>query len=274
MSRSRPGLTFVELLIAITIFALVGMGLSVHLRGALTVWRRSQQESEHAQRLRVLWARLSRDLANAVVIDPSQDPIRPMIWDTDTMRFCTMEPGPAAAGGDWRVTEVTYTLERSESSAAPKKDSEFRLVREVRAYPSGEPSRVVLLPSVKSFEVQYPHQEEQPVDGQVQWSFRPVAWRGKGVLPRAVKVTILPDPTAAESSSEPLVAVLPVYLGSLAEQPPAVPPSPPPLPGTPPPSGNPPPPSSGTPSPPPSIPPGEVPPPPSEQPQEPPTNEP
>ncbi len=271
MSRARPGLTFVELLIAITIFALIGVGLSAHLRGALTVWRRSQQEGEQAQRLRVVWARLSRDLANAVVIDASQDPIRPMVWDTDTMRFWTMEPGPAAAGGDWRVTEVTYTLERSDSPAAPKKDSEFQLVREARAYPSGEPSKIALLPSVKSWEIQYPHQEEQPVDGQIQWNFRPVAWHGKGVLPRAVKVTIVREPTAEDSSSDPLVAVLPVYLGSLAEEPQPAPPATPPA-GTPPPNGSPPPPASGTP--PPSIPPGEVPPPPSEQPQEPPVNEP
>ena len=63
------GFTLVELLIAATMFAILAIGLGGHLRGGLTVWRRTEALMDRLQRQRVAFDRLGRELANAVVYD-------------------------------------------------------------------------------------------------------------------------------------------------------------------------------------------------------------
>ena len=75
----RRGLTFIELLVAATIFAILAAGLTLHLRGGIDVWRRTTATMEADQRLRVTGDRLRLELANSVQIstanmaDPSPD---------------------------------------------------------------------------------------------------------------------------------------------------------------------------------------------------------
>ena len=68
MSDKR-GLTFVELLIAVMMVAILFVGLSTHLRAGMTVWQRVTQSTDMRQRERAAIARLERDLANAFVFD-------------------------------------------------------------------------------------------------------------------------------------------------------------------------------------------------------------
>lgn len=65
-SLRHDGFTLVELLIAATMMSVLMVGLSAHLHGGLTVWRRATDGGESMQRLRVGWERLERDAANAV----------------------------------------------------------------------------------------------------------------------------------------------------------------------------------------------------------------
>ena len=72
MTRStRAGLTFVELLMAATIFAILAVGFSAHLRGGVLAWRRATSTLERLQEIRVVYDRLGSDLTNAIVFDPS-----------------------------------------------------------------------------------------------------------------------------------------------------------------------------------------------------------
>lgn len=67
--NARRGLTFVELLIAVMMVAILFVGLSTHLRAGMTVWERVTQSTDMRQRERASIARLERDLANAFVFD-------------------------------------------------------------------------------------------------------------------------------------------------------------------------------------------------------------
>ena len=64
--RRQAAFTLVELLIAATMMSILVMGLSAHLRGGLTVWRRVTDTAERLQRRHVGLEQMERDLANAM----------------------------------------------------------------------------------------------------------------------------------------------------------------------------------------------------------------
>ncbi|MBI4341697.1 MAG: prepilin-type N-terminal cleavage/methylation domain-containing protein [Candidatus Omnitrophica bacterium] len=71
------GLTFVELLLAVTMVAILFAGLSTHLRGGIRVWQRVTQSTEARQQLSVALERMSRDLAHAIVLDARPEAYAP-----------------------------------------------------------------------------------------------------------------------------------------------------------------------------------------------------
>ena len=116
---SSDGFTFVELLIAATMISVLVGGLSLHLRGGLTVWRRVTTEAEQLQRRRTAWQRLERDLAQAIVYDPresayeqAQGPPPMPEFGASSLSWYTVVParGMQPAGVRW-VTYACTTLE-------------------------------------------------------------------------------------------------------------------------------------------------------------------
>ena len=68
--RSPSGLTFIELLMAVTITACLLTGLSAHLRGGMLAWRRTMTALDAMTATRALLERCARDLAQAARCDP------------------------------------------------------------------------------------------------------------------------------------------------------------------------------------------------------------
>ena len=97
LGSSVSGLTFVELLMAATIFSILMVGFSAHLRGGLVAWHRATTTLETLQRQRVVVERLTQDLANAVIIDPRPGATPSVVFGADTLQFYTVQPvrGPA-----------------------------------------------------------------------------------------------------------------------------------------------------------------------------------
>ena len=68
--RSPSGLTFIELLMAMTIASLMFVGLSAHLRGGILAWRRTMTALDAMAATRALLERCARDLAQTARCDP------------------------------------------------------------------------------------------------------------------------------------------------------------------------------------------------------------
>jgi prepilin-type N-terminal cleavage/methylation domain-containing protein len=211
--RPRRGLTFVELLVAVSIIAIVGVGLASHLRGALMVWRRSQIQAEQSQRLRVTWQRLSRDLANAVLADPPDATDSSTDLSTAALTFATVLP-PRTPSDPPRLARVSYELQPSENRADAS-DTTFDLVRTVETSvpsASGEaPRGVVLLRGLASMSIEYPiRSDELAGEGEAGWVFAEEPWPSDQLLPRVVRITLVPaGPGDEESRAWRWVASIP-----------------------------------------------------------------
>lgn len=190
MTSRRPGtaFTFVELLIAATMTAILFVGLGAHLRGGLTVWRHAHVSMDRLQQRRVAFERLERDLANAVIYDsrpeaygtePGQLPA-PEFASGSLAWFTAMPPTADAAA---RIQMVGYACDTLDGEPGF-----WRLswtIPEARA--ARPPKRQRLLPECGALEIRYAHLPAS-LAGPLEWR---AEWRDAAQdFPRLLDVSI------------------------------------------------------------------------------------
>jgi prepilin-type N-terminal cleavage/methylation domain-containing protein len=161
MALSRRGFTFVELLVAATMIAILFVGLAGHLRGGITVWQRATTTTQALQQERVAVQRLARDLAHAFVYAASADaygssPKLPAPeLSAGRLRWYTVEPSGPARRGQARL--VTYTCERLQSRTGLWRSSQtLAQARDDAAAPE------LVLPDCDGMMVSFPYLPEEP----------------------------------------------------------------------------------------------------------------
>ena len=167
------GFTFVELLIASTMMAVLFLGLGAHLRGGIMVWQRATQTTERLQRTRVALDRLDRDLANAMTLDSRDDaygeepgklPL-PQFGAQD-LRWYTVELDPVDRMGSVRV--VTYACREEDGVPGLWRSSASISQARAKLAPAAE----LVLPGCERLAVRYgylPAEESGAIVWREQW---------------------------------------------------------------------------------------------------------
>lgn len=182
--RQRRGLTFVELLMAVTMFSILIVGVFAHLQAGVLAWRRSTSTIEHLQRTRVALDRLGQDLANAVVFDPSGTWEPQHAFEGARLQFYTVRPEGMGAQPGGAVWFVTYT--RSEDAETAALTRSAQTVQQAKANFQPTPARLVA-PMTK-FAIRYGYQGSQEPSSTIVWD---PTWDGTPAeLPKLVEVTI------------------------------------------------------------------------------------
>lgn len=166
MSRLRRcGFTFIELLIASTMMAILFIGLGTYLRGGITVWRRATETSAALQEQRVGFERLERDLANAFIYNPAEPPTDPTApeFTADHVRWCTIQP--SMGGQPARVQIVRYACTSVDGTPGL-----WRTVQPIAGGVSAKPE--LMLAGCAGLNMSYaylPDAETQPMEWQPEW---------------------------------------------------------------------------------------------------------
>lgn len=186
---TRRGFTFIELMIAGTMIAVLFVGLAAHLRGGITVWRETTRRIEQMQQEQDALERLARDLAQGVR------------YYTDNARYGQEGlPAPqwSADSARWYAIDAQTGL-RLFSYACTMVDEEAWLVRTTETLetlrapaPVGEPPVERLLPGCVTLALRYaylppPGAASATLDWQAVWPDNPAEpWQ----LPRLVEVKL------------------------------------------------------------------------------------
>ncbi len=179
MTSSQRGFTLLELLVALAIFAVLGVAAYAGLDAVLGAKDRIEAKSDQLGRLQMLFVLMGRDIEQAAdrgVRDNFGDPLPPMFGNDTAFEF-------TRAG--WRNPAG---LKRSELQRVSYGLSDEALTRASwdvldRAQDS-EPRRARLLDDVSALEIRY-------LDGAGEWrSEWPAAGSSGTQLPRAVEVTL------------------------------------------------------------------------------------
>ena len=186
------GLTFVELLIAATIFSVLVTGLTSHLRGGGIVWRRTTETVEALQRQRAALDQLARDLGNAVIYDDRPEAygaevgmLPPQQFAPDGMDWFTVSLSLSRSAAP-SVRFVTYRCEELDGVWGLRRTSQS--VGEARARQAA-PTPELLLEGCRELSLRYaytPVEDGQPLEWRPQWP------GGSGEtlqLPRLMEVT-------------------------------------------------------------------------------------
>ena len=201
MSR-RAGFTFVELLVAATMLAVLMVGLGAHLRGGIAVWRRASALADTLQRRRVALEMLERDLRNALVYDERPDAygdqpgLLPLPqFGAGTLAYFTVVPLSREAGP--QVEYVTYQCGSVGQEAGLWRTS--LSVAQART-PSAQPQPQRLLPDCETLSLEYAYRPEDPAALLV---WQPL-WSDPLQLPQLVRVSV--RLTSGESLQRVVVA--------------------------------------------------------------------
>lgn len=170
------GLTFVELLIAATIIAILMAGLVLHLRGGMTAWRRTVEVGERMQRVRAVWDALARDVSAAVVVDARPASAWGVVADATHLSLCTGSTGPGGA-----MRKVTYAVTDAGDGRALVRSEQS--LREAAAGILGDPR--VVLADVEAVNLRYAVMPDGETE--LQWQ---EAWTDPASLPQVIEVTL------------------------------------------------------------------------------------
>ena len=173
------GFTLVELLIAATMMSVLFVGLGAHLRGGLSVWRRTTAMTERLQRERVVWDQLARDLANAVPYQDGRDDeftLDGAAFGGSELQWMTAPPG--AVG----VQVVRYACTTLEDGMGLWRTRQS--IGAARADEAASPE--LLLPGCSTLEVRYGY-EETAGSGTLVWD---AAWAFEDELPQVLEISL------------------------------------------------------------------------------------
>ena len=154
--------------------AILIVGLSTHLRGGITVWRRTSQRIDAMQRRRVALDQLERDLSNAIIYDERPDAygsppglLPPVEFGPSRLAWYAVVP--AGQGSDATVQYVEYWCDAIDG---PR--SLWRRSRSIAQARTGiGPPPQLLLPGCDALAAQYAYKPEnasQPLLWQAQWT--------------------------------------------------------------------------------------------------------
>jgi|GEM_PF-2039606 len=187
--RTVSGFTFVELLIASTMIAVLIVGLAAHLKGGLQVWQRTTATAEILQRERVAMDRLERELASAIIFDDrdaaygsEEGRLTPPEFGEHELRWFTTVPSTAL--GTRSVQFVTYTCTSIGDTMGLWRTSQS--IHDARV-PVKPPTPELILEGCTELTLRYAYLAQdtsQPLEWHTEWTD---AYKE---LPRLIKVSL------------------------------------------------------------------------------------
>ncbi len=156
--RLKNGFTFVELIIASVMLAILFVGLASHLRGGVMVWHRTTEIAEALQQQRVALNRLDTELVNAVIYDMRSDAydstddkkLPSLIFESSKLRWITVVSGTSPQFSTVRV--VSYRSDTHNDQRGLWRTSQS--LAQARVH-SEEPVPELVLPGCDALSMQY-----------------------------------------------------------------------------------------------------------------------
>lgn len=218
--RGASGLTFVELLIAVTMVAILFVGLSTHLRGGITVWQRVTRYTQARQSQRAALDRVSRDLANAVLLEEKPEKYgtvspkwAPLVFSGESLSFYTL---PALKNGQLQPPQfVSYQVspcDQAEGSCLMRRVWSLNQARNPPVSGIQYPDYETLLSGCKGLNLEYaylPSADPASTPQALEWKSYWEQADDKLALPRLIRLNFSLQMPSQETRKLTTVAVIP-----------------------------------------------------------------
>lgn len=181
----RCGLTFVELMLATSIFAVVAVAIYVTFGTGISTWRRAQQAQQLYQDLRFALDKIAQDLSNAAVYLPTEN-FTNFQGENNEVSFYSLVETFRPAPQYQRLYKITYQLDEQArillrlAQAYPESDSEIQ-----PAQPEVAPEKIARQISKLNFYYCYADNTAEP--NSYKWLDN---WNAAQDIPLGVKIEL------------------------------------------------------------------------------------
>lgn len=194
----KNGFTFIEVLVAITIFSVMAVSIYYSLKTGIDMWSKGNDVIERNQRLRVAFGDMERNLKNAVSfsLKKSETASNPESeWDPDRIVFYAIVSVSETGGIHNELAKLIYSFDKEKKCLirkCAKKDEGFE-----EQYAEEE----VLSDAVEDFGIEYAYKAADTYEWKNVW---PIG----GDMPRGIKVKItFKEKDLPEESFEKIIFV-------------------------------------------------------------------
>ncbi len=204
------GFTFVELLIAVSIFAIVALALYSTFFAGISVWKRSGEGGNITQAVRFIFDDMARDLRNSVYLTGEEESVFTSTCTSEEITFFSVEPSSLGETMAQReFVKVSYTYDKDEKQVIRR-----RADKEV-GFKVEEAEKEILLNAVEEFTIEYCYDtgdDDDPYEWKDEWEDE------ERRLPKGVRITS--ELGGAGRGEEPVSfkRIMHVPLGVLGEE--------------------------------------------------------
>ena len=179
---SHAGFSLIEVLLSLSIFAIISIAVYSAFAGGIGVWRRAQEFSSTRQMTYLILEEMAGDIQRAVRISGS-----PFVGESQRLSFLTLRHNPPTADSStaFPIRRITYELRSNQGS------SQYGLYRLDESYAEGlqdnhrEPDLVA--GGIAGFALQYASKDE---DQKTPWEWKDI-WEGGEAVPPGVRITLM-----------------------------------------------------------------------------------
>ncbi|MBU4375978.1 MAG: prepilin-type N-terminal cleavage/methylation domain-containing protein [Candidatus Omnitrophica bacterium] len=194
-SKSPPSFTLIELLIALSIFAVVAVTLYSTFFAGISVWKRSGDTSSAYQDIRVVFDDIARDLKDMIYFTKDGESAYAFIGAPNKVIFMTLEEYASPQMKPAReVVRVSYYFDTAKEEFI-KKRADISLGFDIE-----KAEEDVLLRGVKDFQFEYCYDsgdEDDPYLWQEEWE------DDEARIPRGIRiVTVMKAIKSGDEASE------------------------------------------------------------------------
>jgi len=200
--RNDTAFTFIELLIALTIFSIMAASIYYTFNTGVKVWGRGDSIISDNQKLRVCFDTISLDMRNAVFYSGMEPE-----WSADTAYFATIVNTSKSGRPARELAEVTYHFDSTKGELSRRR---FMFKEENEKKRAAEK---VLLDDLGDFTFEYCY--ELPMsDGEYTWEDE---WEFEDKIPRGVRIKLALK-NEEENPPEAFIKTIFIPMGELGKE--------------------------------------------------------
>ena len=197
--------TFIELLIALTIFSIIAASIYYTLNAGIKVWQRGNILIEENQRMRIFFDMISKDMINIVSFSgiPSE-------WAEESISFHTIIDVSSAAKPHRELVRRIYYFDAQKSElkrgrVIQKEDFDEKYVDEK-----------VLLDNLEDISFEYAYESGEEYEWKDEWEFGDED-EGEDIIPRGVKIKVKLK-NGAEDKEKTFEKIVFIPIGELGKE--------------------------------------------------------
>jgi type II secretion system protein J len=172
------GFTFIELIIAVSIFAVVAVAIYSTFGSGISAWKKAQAAQKLYQEIRLGLGKMTLDLENAAFYS-QKDGFANFEGKKDMLSFYSLVENLQAEPAHRALHKITYSLEEPDL-----KRLEQSFAQSVQEAPEGEPE--VLASGIKRLNLLYCYQQE----GEPPYKWKD-SWNDLQAIPQGIKIELV-----------------------------------------------------------------------------------